>query len=135
MKIQKVSLRHFKRFRQKTFDFTDPETGLARNLIVLAGMNGSGKSSVLQAIACMVGNAVNRLRSINDLNWPGFNTLHLMMICCVTAWQSLRCFIGDWKMKKLKKDRDKKTFIVNWKKLTGLYSPNTNFMVFNCATM
>lgn len=72
MKVQSVELRYFKRFRQKTFDFTDPETGLARDLIVLIGMNGAGKTSLLQAIAATLGVATGRLQRLLDLDWVGF---------------------------------------------------------------
>lgn len=35
MKIQSVELKYFKKFRDKRFNFTDPETGLAKDLILL----------------------------------------------------------------------------------------------------
>lgn len=73
MKIQSVELKYFKKFRDKRFDFTDPETGLAKDLILLIGMNGSGKTSLLQAIAATLGTATDRLRKPSDLEWPGFN--------------------------------------------------------------
>jgi predicted ATP-dependent endonuclease of OLD family len=73
MKVQKVSLKNFKRFSSVNLDFRDPETGLARDLIVVIGKNGSGKSSVLQAIAAMVGSATSRLSSPSNLDWPGFD--------------------------------------------------------------
>jgi predicted ATP-dependent endonuclease of OLD family len=73
MKVQSVQLKYFKRFNEKTLDFTDSETGLAKNLIVLLGMNGSGKTTVLQAIAALLGQATGRLETVADLNWPGFN--------------------------------------------------------------
>jgi predicted ATPase len=73
MKIQQVQLKNFKRFKDLTLDFTDRETGLAQNLIVLIGMNGSGKTSVLQAIAATLGTATGRLKKPSDLVWPGFD--------------------------------------------------------------
>lgn len=73
MKVQRLHLRNFKRFHNREFDLRDPETGLAEDLIVLVGQNGSGKSSVLQAIAAMVGAATGRLSSPADLEWPGFD--------------------------------------------------------------
>ncbi len=74
MKVQSIQLRYFKRFRNSpTFDFTDPETGLAKNLIVLVGMNGAGKTSILQAIASTLGVATGRLQNLSDLEWAGFN--------------------------------------------------------------
>lgn len=72
MKVQRLCLRNFKRFRDQEFDFRDPETGLAEDLIVLVGQNGSGKSTVLQAIAAMLGAATGRLSGPAELEWPGF---------------------------------------------------------------
>lgn len=73
MKVQSLHLKYFKKFRDQKFDFTDPETGLAKDLIVLIGMNGSGKTSILQAIAATLGTATGRLRKITDLDWQGYN--------------------------------------------------------------
>lgn len=72
MKIQSIQLKYFKHFRDVTFDFTDDETGLAKDLILLIGMNGAGKTSVLQAIAAALGTATGRLKSPVNLTWPGF---------------------------------------------------------------
>lgn len=73
MHVQSMRLKYFKRFRDKRLDFTDPETGLPRKLVVLVGENGSGKSTVLQAIAATLGTATGRLGSPADLEWPGFD--------------------------------------------------------------
>ncbi|MBE9127280.1 MULTISPECIES: AAA family ATPase [unclassified Coleofasciculus] len=74
MKVQSAHLKYFKKFRDSpVFDFTDPETGLARDLIVLVGMNGVGKTSLLQAIAATLGVATGRLQKLPDLEWAGFN--------------------------------------------------------------
>jgi predicted ATPase len=42
-------------------------------LIVLVGRNGSGKSTVLQAIAAMLGAATGQLSGPAELDWPGFD--------------------------------------------------------------
>lgn len=73
MKVKSIGLKCFKRFRDRIFDFTEPETGFAKNLIILVGANGSGKSTILQAIAATLGDATGRLQNATDLNWPGFN--------------------------------------------------------------
>ena len=74
MKVQSVELKYFKKFRNPpVFDFTDSETGLARDIIVLIGMNGTGKTSLLQAIAATLGVATGRLQKLPDLDWVGFN--------------------------------------------------------------
>jgi predicted ATP-dependent endonuclease of OLD family len=73
MKVQSIELKYFKKFRDSTFDFTNSETGLARDIIVLIGMNGTGKTSLLQAIAATLGVATGRLEKLTDLDWVGFN--------------------------------------------------------------
>ncbi|NET88679.1 MAG: AAA family ATPase [Kamptonema sp. SIO1D9] len=76
MKVQSIQLKYFKRFRNSpTLDFGNPETGLAENLIVLVGINGAGKTSILQAIAATLGVATGRLSKLSDLEleWKGFN--------------------------------------------------------------
>jgi predicted ATPase len=74
MKVQSLQLKYFKKFRSSpSFDFTDPETGLARDIIVLIGMNGAGKTTLLQAIAATLGRATGRLKEPSDLEWAGFN--------------------------------------------------------------
>ncbi len=73
MKVQGLHLKNFKRFYDKPLNFRDPETGLAQDLVVLVGRNGSGKSSVLQAIAATLGAATGRLSGPAELEWPGFD--------------------------------------------------------------
>lgn len=73
MKILTLSLQYFKRFYDKKLDFRDSETGLAKDIIVLVGKNGSGKSTILQAIAAMLGTATGRLKSPIQLDWPGYD--------------------------------------------------------------
>ena len=73
MKVQSIALKYFKAFEDREFDFTHEETGLARDLILIIGPNGSGKTSILQAIAATLGVATGRLKRLSDLEWPGFN--------------------------------------------------------------
>jgi len=73
MHVRAIHLKYFKRFRERILDFADPETGRPRDLIVLVGGNGSGKSTVLQAIAAALGTATRRLESPDRLAWPGFD--------------------------------------------------------------
>jgi len=81
MKVKSLELNNFKRFGYGRLDFTDPETGLARDLVVLLGPNGCGKSTVLQAIACTLGTATERLDFPNQLAWPGLD-----LELAATAW-------------------------------------------------
>lgn len=59
MKLTRIELTNFRCFEHAVFDLTDPETGLPLNVVVLAGGNGSGKSSVLQAVAGAVSQFTN----------------------------------------------------------------------------
>lgn len=73
MKVRSLELNYFKKFRHKVFDFTEKETGLTKDLIVLIGENGSGKSTILQVIAFLLGYATKQLGDVSLLDWPGFN--------------------------------------------------------------
>lgn len=72
MKVRGIKLKNFKRFSDAEISFED-ERGLPRDLIVLVGPNGCGKSTVLQAIAAVLGTATGRLASPAALQWPGFD--------------------------------------------------------------
>jgi predicted ATP-dependent endonuclease of OLD family len=72
MKVKSLELKGYKQFKNKKIDFFDAHTGLAKNIIVLVGENGSGKSSVLQAIASVLGTATGMLKQPSELDWAGF---------------------------------------------------------------
>lgn len=73
MKIRQLTFQRYKRFRDFKLDFhaDDPSSG-ASEVFLLVGDNGSGKSSVLQAIAAMLGTATKQISSPDKLMWPGF---------------------------------------------------------------
>lgn len=73
MKVQSIQLKYFKKFEDYEFDLTNSETGLASDMILIIGMNGAGKTSLLQAIAATLGVATGRLEKLSDLEWAGFN--------------------------------------------------------------
>jgi len=73
VKVRRLRVECFKRFKEQVFDFTDEESGLPKDLVVLVGPNGSGKSSVLQAIAALMSQATGRLERVSGLDWPGFD--------------------------------------------------------------
>ncbi len=73
MKIKSIRLERYKRFEDRTFDFTHPYSGKPLDLVVLVGENGCGKSSILQAIAATLGTATGQILSPYGLTWDGFN--------------------------------------------------------------
>lgn len=80
MKIKSLTLRNYKQFtEEKTFWFTDTgdATGEVNDITLLVGNNGTGKSSILQAVAAVVGGAAREHFGPKDLEWPGFKYSYL----------------------------------------------------------
>ncbi|MBN2493321.1 MAG: AAA family ATPase [Deltaproteobacteria bacterium] len=56
MKLKRLELTDFRNFRgDRSFDFTDPATGAPRNLVVLVGSNGCGKTSLFEIVYALLG--------------------------------------------------------------------------------
>jgi|APTNR8051073442_1049403.scaffolds.fasta_scaffold00383_22 predicted ATPase len=74
MKIKELIVKNYKRFlEERKISFCDPETGKPMDMVLLVGNNGSGKSSILQAIAAVVGGAAKPHFRPSDLEYPGFS--------------------------------------------------------------
>jgi predicted ATP-dependent endonuclease of OLD family len=75
MKVKSLLLQGYKRFPEtnKPFDFYDKDTGLIQNLTLIVGENGKGKSTILQAIASLLGTATGKIKKPSSLNWAGYN--------------------------------------------------------------
>jgi AAA15 family ATPase/GTPase len=72
MKIKEITLQNYKRFVEpKTISFCD-EDGDVNEMTLLVGDNGSGKSSVLQAIVSVIGTTCGRFTTPDELDWQGF---------------------------------------------------------------
>lgn len=80
MKIKKLLLQNFKVFGPDApeIDFCD-ELGIPNNMICIVGNNGSGKSTVLQAIAVLVGTATRKGMKPSLLDWPGWDLSTITM--------------------------------------------------------
>ncbi len=75
MKIKKLWLKNYKGFTEsKLISFCDKE-GKVNEITLLVGNNGTGKSSILQAIASVLGSVVrpDMKRKPSMLNWPGYD--------------------------------------------------------------
>lgn len=73
MKIKSITLQNYKRFVEPvTFSFTDPD-GEVNEKILLIGNNGTGKSSILQAIVALVASTTREKFNPKELEWAGFD--------------------------------------------------------------
>src|SRR5712692_3025749 len=71
MKLKHVTIKNFKGVRTVEFP-TDASPHALRSLTALLGDNGSGKTSVLQAIALTLSMATRRTRDVASFSWHGF---------------------------------------------------------------
>jgi energy-coupling factor transporter ATP-binding protein EcfA2 len=71
MKLKHVLIDNFKGLRHLEMDLSTND-GVPRNLTCLLGDNGSGKTTVLQAIALTLSEATRRTRSPFEFRWHGF---------------------------------------------------------------
>lgn len=77
MKIKQIKLQNYKKFIQpKQISFIDTEQNINKN-IVLVGNNGSGKTSILQAIVLLIAGATREKFDLENLDWSGYNFRHL----------------------------------------------------------
>jgi len=71
MKIKEITLRNYKRFvEEKTVFFY--KDGEINALTLIVGNNGTGKTSLLQAIVMMIAPLTRDNFSIKDIDWSGF---------------------------------------------------------------
>lgn len=71
MRLTRVDIRNFKGVKEFVYEFPAESTGPGP-LTVIVGDNGSGKTSVLQAIALVLSLATRKTYDPKDLAWDGF---------------------------------------------------------------
>ena len=71
MKLKHVLIKNFKGVREVEFSM-DTAMHASRRLTALLGDNGSGKTSILQAIALTLSMATRRTRDLASFSWHGF---------------------------------------------------------------
>ncbi len=77
MKIKSLILQNYKKFTSsKTLSFCNSD-GEVNDVTLILGNNGSGKSSVLQAITLLVASVTREKFSPENLDWPGYDYRHL----------------------------------------------------------
>ncbi|RLC07575.1 MAG: AAA family ATPase [Deltaproteobacteria bacterium] len=74
MKIESISIQNFKLFENFELSFKNKTLQEVSNRFLILGDNGTGKTSLLQAIALPLALATRSgfARSIPDFDWPGF---------------------------------------------------------------
>lgn len=72
MKLTRALIENFKGVKRCEIDFASHTPGSPRWLTALVGDNGSGKTTVLQAIALTLSMATRRTRRAEELRWHGF---------------------------------------------------------------
>lgn len=77
MKIKSIKIRNYKKFvQQKNISFTNT-SGEVNESTLIIGDNGTGKSSVLQAIVLLLASAIREDFKPENLDWSGFEYRHL----------------------------------------------------------
>jgi energy-coupling factor transporter ATP-binding protein EcfA2 len=72
MKLKHVHIRNFKGIKEVSMNLMSPVSGEPRPLTCLIGDNGSGKTTVLQAIALTLSLATRRTPKPEEFRWHGF---------------------------------------------------------------
>lgn len=72
MKVASIHLQDFKRFENLEIKLRNSLTGDIADRFLLLGDNGTGKTTVLQAIALCLSLASRRTRSVRDFHWLGW---------------------------------------------------------------
>ena len=72
MKISRIHLENFKRFESLTIEVRNNLTGDIADQFLLLGDNGTGKTTVLQAVALCLSMASWRIRAVDEFQWLGW---------------------------------------------------------------
>ena len=72
MRIERVTLKNFKRFDSITIELKNATTGDIANQFLILGDNGTGKTTVLQAIALCLSFLSHRIRKVEEFDWMGW---------------------------------------------------------------
>ena len=72
MKISKIRLENFKRFKELEVDFINDLTQDISDQFLILGDNGSGKTTLLQAIALCLSMCSGKIRNVSEFDWQGW---------------------------------------------------------------
>src|SRR3989337_2249555 len=87
MKVQRLFLRNVRSIKSLDLDFRDPVTGKPMSRIVLAGANGSGKTTILECIFGLLsaagkygGGGLDRFSQLQEVAFTLSTTAQLKLI-------------------------------------------------------
>lgn len=72
MKVSKLRIENFKRFTDLEINFTNKLTEDISDQFLILGDNGTGKTTVLQAIALCLAMCSGKIRNVSEFDWQGW---------------------------------------------------------------
>jgi predicted ATPase len=72
MKIESILIKNFKRFDHLEVSFKNQTLNSVSNRFLVVGDNGTGKTTLLQAIALPLALATRQIQRVTDFDWLGF---------------------------------------------------------------
>ncbi len=72
MKVESIRINNFKRFERIEVSFKNQTLNTVSNRFLVLGDNGTGKTTLLQAIALPLALATKQIQRVTDFDWLGF---------------------------------------------------------------
>ncbi|GAA6620054.1 AAA family ATPase [Scytonema sp. NUACC26] len=72
MKVESILIKNFKRFESLEVSFQNQTLNTLSNRFLVLGDNGTGKTTLLQAIALPLALATKQIQQVTDFDWLGF---------------------------------------------------------------